>query len=100
MSRVLAVVGVLVLVAWGVAVPLGLARAVLGHEPLPHEVAIGWLPGVALAMICFIAAAWPRLVAAAGTWRPGTIIEGFERGHQAGGNAAEVVVFIQLNQFR
>jgi len=80
MSRVMLMLGALVLVTWLVAVPLGLLRAVLGREPLPSEVALAWLPGVGVAAFCFVAAAWPRLVAAMGTWRPGTPVEGLERG--------------------
>jgi len=79
-SRIWSAVGTLVLVAWLAAVPLGLARAALGREPAPAEVALWWLPGVLVAMGCYLVAAWPRLVRAAGAWRPGTVVEGLERG--------------------
>lgn len=80
MSRLWSAVGFVVLAAWLVAVPLGLARAVLGREPSADEIALGWLPGLLLAIVCFVVAAWPRLMAATGAWRPGTVVEGFERG--------------------
>jgi len=75
----MALVGLVVLAAWCVAVPLGLARALIGSEPSAAQQALVFLPGIALACLCFVIAAWPKLVAQAGRWRPGAIVEGFER---------------------
>lgn len=75
----IAALGLVVLVGWSLAVPLGLGRAVLGADPEPHALALLFLPGVALAAALFLVAAWPRLVAQAGRWRPGLVVTGLER---------------------